>query len=135
MGDLLATLSLVAVLALVGCAGYRDDVEIEGPGSFFFASNMHCEVISATDPDYIGESVDFMDVDSETPRVRFRGAGVRSPMKKTFETEGLLVLQLVASGSGSIDTVTLDKSKGIFVRTYSGDFLGLYAGAAHGVCR
>lgn len=125
---------LLAVLTTVGCGGYRDDVEFEGLGSFALASSMHCEVASATNPDDVGESIDFLDVDSETPRVQFGATGVRSPMKRIVETEGLLILQLVASGSGSIDTLTLDKSTGLFVRTYSGDFTGLYAGAAHGFC-
>jgi hypothetical protein len=135
INNLTFTLLIVALLTTLGCGGYNDDVDIEGSRSFAFASNMYCDVVSATDPDSVGESIDFLDVNSESPRVRFGRTGVRSPMNKVFETEGLLVVQLVASGSGSVDALTLNKSTGLFVRTYSGGVTALYAGAAHGFCR
>ena len=52
----------------------------------------------------MGRNLSFIGLKTIEPKVLFEAGGT-SPMTKAFETEELLVMQLVASGSGSVDIV------------------------------
>jgi hypothetical protein len=57
-------------------------------------------------------------------------------MVKLFESEKTLVMQLVATISGSVDTIVIDKLTGRFAHTAAGSFLaGVHAIAETGSCR
>jgi len=83
----------------------------------------------------VGETVSLLALTSEKPKVLFSSSGVTSPMQKVFESDDTVVIQLVASTSGSTDTVVLNKKNGTFARSSSGNFFGVYASAGIGSCK
>lgn len=119
-----------------------DKVAVKGNPSFLMSNNLSCTVLYSTDAKTVGKKVSLLDLKNDHPRVLFE-SGVDSPMQKLFETEDLLAIQLVASGSGSVDTFHLDKKRGVFTEVSSGigpsaEGLGFspeYAVASKGNCK
>lgn len=116
----LAAFGLIVLCSL----GFSERVP-EKQGDFTMANNLPCVIRKSSDKKSIGDRISLLGLESDNPRVLF-DSGVDSPMNKLFESNELLVIQLVASGSGSVDTIHLDKQRGAFLRTTSGIFLGHY---------
>lgn len=107
---------------------------IEAEPTFYMSANLACKIIESSSKDKIGRQISFINLNSDEPKVLF-GEGGSSPMKKIYETDDTLVVQLIASDSGSVDTFVIDKKTGLFSRAASGSFLGVYAIASRGNCK
>ena len=93
-----------------------------------------CEIEKSTVEEDIGEFIALTDLETENPIAIFPNGG-RSPMKRISNKDDILVIQLVASGSGSTDTITLFKSNGKFEREAKGNIGGNYSESWKGQCR
>ena len=111
-----------------------DKITISRNPGFIFTDNLFCKILYSTDKEDSGKNLSFLGLKTTEPKILFE-SGLTSPMTKVFETDELLVIQLVASGSGSVDTFHLDKEKGTFVRVSSGICAGEYAMASKGNCK
>ena len=137
------TIFITIIVAVVAFAsGYffprsnkLSENNIEAEPSFYMTSNLSCNIIKSSSKDEIGRKISFINLDSEEPKVLFGDSSGASPMKKIYETSDTLVIQLVASGSGSVDTFVIDKNTGLFSRAAAGSFLGVYSIASKGNCK
>lgn len=91
--------------------GRFDRMAVKGRPGFVMSNNLSCTVLYSTEAKGAGKKISLLDMKSDRPRVLFE-SGTDSPMQKLFETESLLVIQLIASGTGSVDTFHLDKRRG-----------------------
>ena len=82
----------------------------------------------------VGYAFTLTGVQGSDPSVTFQ-SGNNSPLKKVFEDDRLITLQLVASATGSVDTIIVDKQSGIFARSATGIFGSGYADGSFGICR
>lgn len=108
--------------------------KIKGIPNFTFRNNLSCQILYSTDKEEIGKQISFLNLFSDNPSVLF-STGYTLPMHKVYETESVLTMVLIASGSGSIDAFVLDKKTGIFARVSAGSFLGVYSVASKGKCQ
>lgn len=108
--------------------------KIKGESSFYLTANLSCQILESSSQDEVGRQISFINLNTDEPNVLF-GEGGTSPMKKIYETDDTLVIQLVASGSGSVDTFVIDKKTGLFSRAAAGSFLGVYSIASKGNCK
>lgn len=108
--------------------------EIKGTPSFIMANNLSCQILYSTNKEDVGKYISLLNLFSDVPRALFP-SGVDSPMQKAYETENVLTMILIASGSGGIDAFVLDKKTGIFARVSAGSFLGVYSVASRGNCK
>ncbi len=132
------TICVILLLSLSGCSltGHNvDSYEPSGNPNFRMADNLSCRIEASSHKADIGQTISLLALTSERPRVLFSDSGVTSPMQKLFESDGALVIQLVASASGSTDTVLLNKKNGTFARSTAGNFGGVYASAGIGSCK
>ena len=108
--------------------------KIKGESSFYMTANLSCQILESSSRDKVGRQISFINLNTNNPRVLF-GEGGTSPMKKIYETDDTLVIQLVASGSGSVYTFVIDKKTGLFSRAAAGSFLSVYSIASKGNCK
>lgn len=125
---------LLFAIFLLGCAKQLDDQDIKGTPGFVMSKNLVGSVVKSSDKKEIGKKISFINLHTESPGVLFESGGT-SPMQKIFEDDKILVIQQVASGTGSIDTFLIDKKTGKFARTASGSLAGIYAHASIGICK
>lgn len=96
-----------------------------------------CTILQSSEGAKIGQRISFIGLTTVNPKVLFE-TGVTSPIRKEFESENALTSVLVASGTGSVDSLVLDKLTGKFARIeVAAPFLGesISAVASLGVCR
>ncbi len=132
------TIFAIALLSLAGCSLTTDKVdsyEPSGNPNFQMFDNLSCRIAASSHRADVGQTVSLLALTSEKPKVLFSGSGVTSPMQKLFESDDTLVIQVVASASGSTDTVVLNKKNGTFARSSAGNFAGVYASAGIGSCK
>ena len=132
------TIFVIAVLSLAGCSLTADKVdsyEPSGNPNFQMADNLSCRIEASSHKADIGQTISLLALTSEKPKVLFSGSGGTSPMQKLFESDDTLVVQLVASISGSTDTVVLNMKNGTFARSTAGNFAGVSASAGIGSCK
>ena len=55
-------------------------------------------------------------------------------MKKVYESEETVVVQLIATATGGLDSLVIDKTTGKFSRATAGSLAGVYASASVGTC-
>jgi hypothetical protein len=128
----------VAVLSLAGCSRMGEKVdsyEPKGNPSYQMAENLACRIEASSHKADVGQTISLLALASEKPKVLFSGTGLTSPMQKLFESDETLVVQVVASASGSTDTIVLNKKSGTFARSTAGNFVGVYASAEVGSCK
>jgi hypothetical protein len=102
---------------------------------FMMADAMTCIIETSSNPDEIGRKISFTGLTTASPLAIFE-SHIRSSMVKLFESDKTLVMQLVATISGSVDTIVIDKLTGRFAHTAAGSFLaGVHAIAETGSCR
>lgn len=105
-----------------------------GPG-FRMTDALVCTVEASTQPDDIGKKISLSGLMTKTPRAVFENH-IRSSMVKLFESDAALAIQLVATVSGSVDTIVIDTHSGRFARTAAGVFPAeIHAVAETGTCR
>lgn len=111
-----------------------DKATVQGNPGFVMSDNLSCAILYSTDKQVAGKSISLIGLETDSPKMLPEDGGAY-PMNKIFETNKLLVIQNVASGSGSVDTFHIDKEKGIFTRAASGVFLSEYVVATKGNCK
>jgi hypothetical protein len=82
----------------------------------------------------VGEVLTVINLRSDQPRVSFQ-TGVTSPVQRVYEDDSSVTLILIASGTGSIDAIIIDKESGKFARVQATKFAGVHATAAIGIFR
>jgi hypothetical protein len=111
------------------------DVSLKPASGYVMSDNLSCTITHSTDKKDIGAGISLIGLESDNPKILFSAHGGTSPMNKYFESSNTITLGLVASGTGGTDMFTLDKKTGIFARTSTGNFLGVFAYAAKGTCK
>ncbi len=122
---------------LAGCTTATTQIDdglkqVSGNEGFYMDDNLSCEILTSSKRDEIGRKVSLINLNTSNPKVLFED-GFSSPLKISFETERMLVLQLLAT-SGSTDIFSIDKTSGVFARTGTGVLLDVYAIASKGNC-
>lgn len=102
---------------------------------FFMKDNLSCKVKIASDEEEKGKNISLLGLESNNPGVWFPDSVGLSPMIKLHDSEHTLVIGLIAEYTGSTDIFLLNKKSGIFVRTTSGNFLGMYGSVSKGNCK
>jgi hypothetical protein len=118
---------------LLSGSGNLDQKLLPRSSSFALTDNLMCKVHQASDPAEVGQSVALLNLNGQDPRVLF-ASGVSSPVQIVFNSKETVTLLPVASGTGSVDAIVLDKASGTFARAVAGSSLELYAGAQLGTC-
>ena len=136
LGILVATAFLLA-----GC--YSDSANLQssqGNPSFFFKNDLYCKFLTDQQTgekteSYEGKNVSFVGLNTNQPRVLFPSGSGSQLFQKKYETDRTLVIQLVASWTGSTDTFTINKVDGTFSETGAGTILGGYTFTRTGTCK
>lgn len=106
----------------------------EGNANFLMANNLEGKIqISSSNSDNkkMPRRINLLDLDTDSPSVIFEGvSGARIPFRRLYEDQHSLVIQQQAGSS--LDTITINKANGVFVRTASGIVVGTYAIAEKG---
>lgn len=101
---------------------------------FTMSDSLICTIEASSAPVEIGRKIALTGLSTAAPQVVFENH-VRSSMVKLFESDRTVVIQLVATVSGSVDTLVIDKRTGRFAHTAAGAFLEIHALAETGICR
>ena len=101
--------------------------------SFMYGPNLVGEVRSSVLATDVGKTILFSNLNGIDPRATFQGSSVGSPLKVVFDNESEIGLQL--NTGSSFDSFVINKTSGIFARTWSGNFGVVYAGSSIGACR
>lgn len=122
------------VWALVFLIAATADPACAGP-DFKMADTLTCTIEASSTPAEIGRKISLSGLTTETPMAVFENH-IRSSMVKLFENDATLVIQLVATVSGSVDTIVIDKRGGRFAHTAAGAFpAAVHAVSETGTCR
>lgn len=108
--------------------------EIEGNPNFIMSDNLSCTILASSDAKQIDRIISLINLNTNEPKVLFEEGGT-SPFKKVYETDDRLVIQLIATGTGGVDTIFVNKENGVFARSSVGSILGTYAIAQKGNCK
>lgn len=108
--------------------------EVKENPIFLMGDNLSCQILYSTNKDDVGKNISLLNLFSNDPKFLSPDGGT-FPLKKVYETEDTLTMLWVATGSGSIDAIVLDKTTGIFSRVSAGSFLRVYAVASKGNCK
>lgn len=129
-------LLLAFTVVIGGCdAGRINLADVEGHSDFLLSDNLMGTVLKASAREDVGEKLTFVGLNTADPRVVFGGTGGNQPFTKVYETEKVVTLLWVATGTGSVDAFVIDKETGKFARAAAGKFGGIYASASVGLCR
>jgi len=134
--DMKLFLFLIAAMLLAGCTKTGGT---GNSGFFLYDNELLCDVATDESSDNIGDSykgktITITGLLGDEQRVIYPHGG-SSPMKKIFDSESTVTIQLVASGSGSTDTFTVNKKTGEFTETGQGNVGGPYSFTRAGNCR
>lgn len=120
-------------LLTAGCSGAIDDKGLSSVAGFAMKDELICTVARSSTTTDVGKVITMIGLTGTDIKVVFEG-GNRSPMKKVYETDKTVVLQLIATSTGSVDSFVIDKATGKFSRATAGSFAGMYASASVGTC-
>lgn len=124
-----------AALCLVLLAALLIPAPALADPAFRMADALVCTIETSTTPDDIGKKITLSGLTTEAPKAVFENC-IRSSMVKLFESDATLVIQLVATISGSVDTIVIDTRSGRFAHTATGSFPAeMHAVAETGTCR
>ena len=118
-------------------AAALDGKQLSAHPDFAMGDNLMCTILQSSQRGKVGQKISFIGLTTVNPKVLFE-SGVTSPIRKEFESENTLTSVLVASGTGSVDSLVLDKLTGKFARIeVAAPFLGesISAVASLGACR
>ena len=91
---------------------------------FIFRNNLSGIIIKSNEKRQIGRVITFTDLESTNPKLIFDNS-TTYPLNKFCESDNILLIGLIASGTCSSDIFLINKKNGNFVRTESGGFGGL----------
>ncbi len=125
---------LAACLAFLVCGSAMASAAAAG-GPFRMGEALLCVVERSSIPGESGQRIFLSGLDSPAPKAVFENH-IRAALSRIFDSEEILVLQLVAAVSGSVDTFVIDKAAGRFVHVSAGIFpVEVHAAAQTGTCR
>jgi hypothetical protein len=102
---------------------------------FKMADALTCTIETSSNPNEIGRKISLTGLATGSPLAIFENH-IRSSMVTLFESDKILVIQLLAAVSGSVDTIVIDKISGRFAHTATGSFFtDVHAIAETGSCR
>jgi hypothetical protein len=130
----IAALLFVLIISFIACSKKIDSSSLPENGQFIMADNLMCKILVGSDRDKIGNNITLMGLLSDKPRVKYENGGT-SPMQRVFESESTLTIQLIASGTGSVDTFVINRKTGHFSNAAAGSLAGVYSYAAVGICK
>ena len=129
MGSAFARFLLAAVIL----QAYPNPAAAEAP--FKMTDTLVCTIETSTTPSEIGKKINLSGLATDAPKSVFENH-IRSAMVRIFESKDTLVIQLVASISGSVDTIVIDKQSGRFAHIAAGAFPAeVHALSETGTCR
>ncbi len=103
---------------------------------FVFKDNLECEALYSLIKEPIDRKILLTGLTSDSPTILKVNVGIKFKAKKIYETEKVLVIQAVNTDLlGAVETLHLDKKKGIFLRTISGFARGGHIYAEKGTCK
>ncbi len=106
-----------------------------GGPPFTMADALVCTIERSTIPGEVGKKIVLSGLTTKSPKAVFENH-IRSSMVKLFESDATLVIQLVATVSGSVDTILIDTRNGRFAHIAAGSFPAeLHAASETGTCR
>ncbi|MEJ5357387.1 MAG: hypothetical protein WHT06_01825 [Desulfobacterales bacterium] len=127
MNRLGAPLALLLLPALASAAAAGEP--------FRMGEALLCTVERSSVPGGAGKRLLLAGLDSPAPKAVFENH-IRAALSRIFDSDEILVLQLVAAVSGSVDTFLVDKAAGRFVHVSAGIFpVEVHAAAETGICR
>lgn len=130
----IVALLFVLIIPFIACSKKLDSSSLPENGQFIMTDNLMCKILVGSDRNKTGNKITLMGLLSEKPKVKY-GSGATSPMQKVFESESTLTIQLIASGTGSVDTFVINKKTGHFSNAVAGSLAGVYSYAAVGACK
>ena len=102
---------------------------------FVMKDNLMCTIEQSYDRQERGYKIALIDLQTTSPRVLYSGTGETSSMAKLWESDKTLAIQLVATATGSVETIVIEKKTGRFSRAAAGSLAGVYSYAQLGSCR
>lgn len=135
--EVIKKIILVLFLLILNCPFLYalEDRNIKGDEEFTIHKTIPAVILESTSKRIKGENIYFLDLDTDEPKILFTGNEIRQPFKKIYEDTNQITMQLLATGTGSIDTFIIDKTNGKFVRLSGGRVDGLYGDVSFGVCK
>lgn len=100
--------------------------------TYTFTGNLTCVIKESTESGNVGDEFSLIDLDTDKPRLLTENGTF--PLSVMNEDANDLTVGLIAD-VGSTDIFVLDKEKGEFARTASGNVGGVYAYAYKGFCK
>lgn len=100
---------------------------------FAVDSNVICTVYDSKYEENIGTKLFLSNLNSDIPRMSSEGSG-DGPMNKLYESETILTIGWVATGTGSTDVIQINKENSQFVRTETSHLLEPYGSYSIGTC-
>ncbi len=127
MNRIIARVALLLLPALASAAAAGEPFRV--------GEALLCTVERSSLPGNAGKRILLAGLDSPAPKAVFENH-IRAALSRIFDSEEILVLQLVAAVSGSVDTFVVDKTAGRFAHVSAGIFpVEVHAAAETGTCR
>jgi hypothetical protein len=104
-------------------------------GGFVMKDNLMCTIEQSYDRRELGHKIALIDLQTTSPRVLYSGTGETSSMAKLWESDKTLTIQVVATATGSVETIVVEKKTGRFSRAAAGSLADVYSYAQLGSCR
>jgi hypothetical protein len=111
----------------------KTDSKEVGQPDFQYKPSLDCEIKISSNAEEVAKKITFSDLDTVTPKIYYQ-ADRPIAADKIYENNGRLVLQTVAGGNVSVETILINKETGVFSKSSMGDFWGIYAMIAKGWC-
>jgi hypothetical protein len=111
------------------------DKAVTSNGGFVMKDNLMCTIEQSYDRQERGYKIALIDLQTTSPRVLYSGTGETSSMVKLWESDKTLTIQLLATATGSVETIVLEKKTGRFSRAAAGSLADIYSYAQLGSCR
>jgi len=125
---------VLLLLSTVYCKEFSAK-KIKGNDFFKLKPVIHSTIVKSTDSSDKNKKITFLDLDNESPKVIIGDSEARYPLKIIYKSEETLTVQLVASGTGSVDTFVINLNNGKYVRLTGGNFAGIYGSVSYGACK
>ena len=132
--NIIRVLVVLSFGLLSACERNLDSSSLPLNEQFVMTDNLMCTIKDSSDKKEMGKKITLMGLTTTEPKAKFE-SGTTSPLHKVFESESTLTVQLIASGSGSVDAFVIDKKNGHFSRATAGSFQGVYSSASIGICK
>jgi len=111
-----------------------DEKRLAANVGFYMKSNLSGTILQSSDLGNLNDTMTFIDLDTNTPRIYFPDTGMTATYDKVFESDSTLTLLLI-SNTGSVESFMIDKKTGKFSMITAGSSSVLIVQASLGVCK